>query len=111
MQNIETSSLIIIWLVVTIVFLVYLLIKKIFEIKKLKIQLEDVETVSEIKISSRTQELEEIADNLDEEIKKRTEELEEKIKDLEKIKKLSIGRELKMIELKMEIRSLKKKKS
>ncbi|MBU0546590.1 MAG: hypothetical protein ABH876_00660 [Patescibacteria group bacterium] len=111
MQNIETSSLIIIWLVVTIVFLVYLLIKKIFEIKKLKIQLEDVETVSEIKISSRTQELEEIADNLDEEVKKRTEELEEKIKDLEKIKKLSIGRELKMIELKMEIRSLKKKKS
>ncbi len=52
-------------------------------------------------------ELEEIVANLDEEVKKRTEELQEKVKELEKFRKFAVGRELKMVELKKELKKYK----
>jgi hypothetical protein len=60
----------------------------------------------EIKISARTRELKELADGLEENIKIRTAELQQKIEELEKFNKLTIGRELRMIELKKEIKRL-----
>lgn len=108
MQNTTIISFLIVCLSIVVVCLIVLLIRKTREIKRLNLHLEETKTVAEIKIRSRTKELEELADSLDGQVKKRTKELEEKIKDLEKIKRLSIGRELKMIELKKEIKSLKK---
>jgi hypothetical protein len=60
----------------------------------------------ELKIKSK--ELEKNAEQLEEKVKERTKELKEKVEKLEKYKKVTVGRELKMIKLKNEIQALKK---
>ncbi len=70
-------------------------------------ELEEIKSTLEIKVKARTVELEEIVANLDEEVKKRTEELQEKVKELEKFRKFAVGRELKMVELKKELKKYK----
>ena len=52
-------------------------------------------------------ELKDYQRNLEEQVKERTKKLEEKIEELERINRLTVGRELKMIELKKEIERLK----
>ena len=47
--------------------------------------------------------------NLEERVKERTKELQEKLEELEKFRKLTEGRELKMVELKEKIRKLEEK--
>lgn len=64
----------------------------------------------EIKVKERTKKLEELTKGLDEKVKQRTKELQKRIDELERINKLIIGRELKMVELKKEIEALKKGK-
>ncbi len=71
--------------------------------------LEEEKTSLEIRVRARTRELEELTKSLDQKVKERTAELEKRIKELEKFHKLIIGRELKMIELKEEIKRLKEK--
>ena len=68
----------------------------------------------EIKVKERTRELEELAKGLEEKVKERTKELQEKtielqkrVAELEEFHRLAVGRELKMIELKEEIKKLK----
>ncbi len=75
----------------------------------------------EIKVRERTKELKELTERQEEIIKERTKQLQEKIEELEKIKgeleekvaeleqfrRVTVGRELKMIELKQEIEMLK----
>jgi chromosome segregation ATPase len=85
------------------------------ELIKKRSELEEAKTILEIKVRARTKELEELVKSLDEKVKQRTQELEkskeelyERIKELEKFHKITIGRELKMIELKQEIERLKK---
>jgi len=85
-----------------------LLKKRSDELEKLKEQLEENKAVLEIKVKARTRELEEFAEGLDEQIKIRTQELQEKIIDLKKFQKLSVNRELKMIELKKSLAKIKK---
>lgn len=68
--------------------------------------LEDEKKVLEIRVKARTRELEELAQSLDEKVKQRTKELEERIKELEKFHRLTVGRELKMSELKEKIKKL-----
>jgi len=62
----------------------------------------------EIKIAARTKELKELSESLERQVKKRTGQLQEKIQELERFNSLSVGRELKMISLKEEIKELKK---
>jgi len=82
--------------------------KRIFnELLKTKKELEESKTILEIKVRARTKELEELTKKLDEEVRNRTEELQEKVEELEKFQKLTVGRELKMIELKEENKKLK----
>jgi len=63
----------------------------------------------EIKVSSKTKELEELVKNMDSTIKNKTKELRDRIDELERVHRLSVGRELKMIELKKEIQALQAK--
>ena len=61
----------------------------------------------EVKIDARTKELKELSEGLERQVEKRTEELRGKIQELERFNKLSVGRELKMVELKEEVKRLK----
>lgn len=70
-------------------------------------ELEDVRTTLEIKVAARTTELSKLTETLDEQVKERTKELQVKIDELETFQRLSVGRELKMIELKKEIEKIK----
>ncbi len=71
---------------------------------------EEERDVLEIRVSARTRELNEIADKLEKEVDTRTKELQKKLLDMEKLNRLMVGRELKMVELKKELTELKEKK-
>lgn len=77
-------------------------------LKKTEKQLEQSNIELETKVKERTAELENLKNNLEKITVERTKELENKINELERFKELSVGRELKMIELKKEIERLKK---
>lgn len=72
------------------------------ELEKLNFSLEG-------KIKERTRELEEIKATLELRVHEKTVELQERLSELEKFKRLTTGRELRMIELKEEIENLKRK--
>lgn len=65
----------------------------------------------EKKVKERTAELMELKAGLEKIVSRRTVDLEKKLDELEKFKKLTIDRELKMVELKREIGALKNKES
>lgn len=88
------------------------------ELKKARTELEEEKESLQIKVNARTRALAELAASLEkkvkertrelelknQEIEKRSRELEEKIEELNKFHKLSIGREMKMVEMKEKIR-------
>ena len=78
-------------------------------------RMEEMNAVLEIRIRARTRELQEQADALRKEAREKTKalevkkkELQERVEELEKFQKLTVGRELKMIELKEELQRLRK---
>lgn len=77
------------------------------DLKEYKTNLEEAKGVLEIKVKARTSELEELAGSLEEKVKERTKELQKKMEDLEKFQRLTIGREITMVEFKKEIERLK----
>ena len=77
------------------------------ELRRDRAALEEAKNILEIKVQARTKELRELVDGQEEIIKERTKEIQEKMKELEKFNKLAVGRELKMVELKEEIKKLK----
>ncbi len=79
------------------------------KIKERTEELEEAKAVLEVKVKARTRELENLTKSLEEQVKDRTKELQEKVNELEKFHKLAVGRELKMIELKKEIKRWQKK--
>ena len=87
-----------------------------FELIQKRNELEEEKTSLQIKVKARTKELEELTQALDQRVKGRTQELErskeelqERVNELEKFHKLTIGRELKMAELKEKIKELEEK--
>ena len=78
------------------------------ELVKVQSQLEEAKTSLEIRVAARTRELRNLTENLEKDVKTRTQEASEKVEELEKFQKFSIGRELKMVELKQRIRKLEK---
>jgi hypothetical protein len=70
-------------------------------------EIETAKTVLEIKVRARTRELRDLSESLEDQVEERTASLQEKIEELEKFNRLTVGRELKMIELKEEIKKLK----
>lgn len=71
--------------------------------------LENEKASLEIRIKARTKELEELTQGLDLQVEEKTKELRKKIDELERWQRLSVGRELKMVELKKKISNLEKK--
>ncbi len=72
-----------------------------------KAALEEEKALLEKKVAERTKELKRLAESLNEQVKEKTKELQVKLNELEKMNKLMVGRELKMVELKKEIKTLK----
>ncbi len=84
--------------------------KMIKELNQYKEKIEEEKQVLEVKVRARTRELEIMNKELEHKVQERTREIEQKLKELEKINKLMIGRELKMIELKRELKKDKNNK-
>lgn len=78
------------------------------DVKESREALEEAKTTLEIKVRARTKELQESAESLNERVKERTKELQQKIEELERFNKLTVGRELKMVELKEQVERFKK---
>lgn len=78
-----------------------------FSLRKTKKTLEESKLTLEITVKARTEELRELTNSLQQQVKERTKELQERVNELEKFRKSTVGRELKMMELKDEIRRLK----
>jgi len=70
-------------------------------------EIEMAKAALEIRVQARTKELKELSDRLEVDVQNRTKELQQKIEELEKFSRLAVGRELKMIGLKEEIKKLK----
>lgn len=96
-----------IWLIAFIVAVVAVLLGRSF-FQKTK-ALEESKATLEIRVRARTRELEELTVSLEQKVKERTKELQDRLEELERIHRLTVGRELKMIELKEEIKKLKEK--
>lgn len=79
------------------------------KVKERTKELEDAKSVLEVRVQARTKELKELADNLENQVGERTQELQERVNELERFHQLTVGRELKMIELKEKIRELEEK--
>lgn len=79
------------------------------ELKKAQMELKGVNITLEKRVRERTAELEKIRADLEKAAAERTVELQQKVDELEKFKKLTVGRELKMVELKKEIEKFEHK--
>ena len=101
------SILVTIILFLVLFFNIRTLTKTLHELEASKMALEESKIALETRVEARTKELKELTESLDEQVKERTKELQEKIDELERFQRLTVGRELKMIELKEEIEKLK----
>ena len=79
------------------------------KIKAHQDELEEARTILDIRVKAKTRQLQELTKNLEDKVKERTKELQDRLNELERFHRLTIGRELKMIELKKEIKKSKEK--
>ncbi|MBD3207993.1 MAG: hypothetical protein GF370_00880 [Candidatus Nealsonbacteria bacterium] len=82
---------------------------RVLDLEQTQLDLKKAKGALEVKVRQRTQRLEDLTKNLEQRVEEKTEELREHIEELQKFKELSVGREMKMIEMKKEMMELKKK--
>lgn len=85
------------------------LLEVIAYLKQMHEELENAKASLEIKIKARTKELEEITEKQEEIIQERVREVQKRAEELERFQRLAVGRELKMVELKKEIKVLEER--
>jgi len=83
--------------------------KKLRQLSQVNSELKEIKDSLTIRVKAKTKELENTNFELEEKVKKRTEELKERVEELERFQKITVGRELKMVELKKEIEKLETK--
>jgi len=71
-------------------------------------KMEEQKQVLEIRVNARTKELKELNEELERQVDERTKELKRQVEEYEKANKLMVGREVKMVELKKELKKAKK---
>jgi len=98
---------ILIWLLIILKRTDKSLVERYLALEKSQTEIEEAKQLLEIKVKARTKELQELAAGLEEKVKERTEELQEKVNEMGRFQKLTVGREIKMVELKKEIERLK----
>lgn len=72
-------------------------------------RLKEAKKSLEIQIKAQTKELKKLNRELEDRVQKRTQELQKRVDELERFHRLTVGREMKMIELKDKIKELKEK--
>ncbi len=77
------------------------------DIKISQAELQSAKAGLEKQVEARTKELQELAGRQEEIIEQRTKEIQERMQELERFHKLAVGRELKMVELKGQIKKVK----
>jgi len=80
-----------------------------FSLRKTKQALEESRSTLKVRVKARTKELQEFTNSLEQQIKEKTKELQKRVEELEKFQKFAVGRELKMVELKKEVKKSKEK--
>lgn len=78
------------------------------KIREAEIKLKETNLSLERRIHERTEDLVKLKNNLEITVFERTKELQEKLMELEKFKEFTVGRELKMIELKKKLKELQR---
>ena len=78
------------------------------KLKSYQEEAEEQKKVLEVRVDARTKELKELNKKLERQVKERTKELERQVEEYEKANKLMVGRELKMMELKKQLKKAKK---
>lgn len=75
-------------------------------LKKSQAELQEAKLTLEVRVAARTRELKELTALQEKTIQERTKDLQAKVDELERFQRLTVGREMKMIELKKEITKL-----
>lgn len=78
-------------------------------LKESRTTLEESKDVLEVRVLARTRELQDLTKSLEEKVEERTKELQKRLSELERFYRLTVGRELKMVELKKKIERSKEK--
>lgn len=79
------------------------------KIKAYQDELEEARTILDIRVRAKTRQLQEEAQNFKNKFEERTKELQGRLNDLERFHRLTVGRELKMMELKKKIKQEQQK--
>ncbi len=79
------------------------------KVKKALAKSKETENILKVRVRARTKELRELAEKQEDIIERRTQELQERVKELKRFRRITVGREKRMIQLKNEIEELRER--